>query len=140
MQHNSVNGTSNNLYATASTAGYMEPGKALQEAVKAWYGELAADGQSSLKLDNTNYNHFTQVVWAKTKEIGCGVANCPSLNGAAPNSFKWTYVVCDYSPAGNYLNQNIYTVSTAAGNKCPTGSTVNANKLCQINNVADIHA
>ncbi|XP_015278045.1 PREDICTED: cysteine-rich venom protein helothermine-like [Gekko japonicus] len=39
--------------------------------------------------------HYTQVVWATTYEMGCGVAYCP-------NQGKLKYFfVCQYSPAGN---------------------------------------
>lgn len=42
--------------------------------------------------------HLTQVIWAKSTHIGCGMAV-----GA-----KGTYVVCNYGPAGNFINQPIY--------------------------------
>lgn len=98
FKHNKVNGTSNNLYQFGSTAGYMDPATAIQKSVDGWYAELKNDGQKSLTMDGTNYNHFTQVVWAKTKEIGCAVANCPKMDGVQ-TIYKYTYVVCDYSPA-----------------------------------------
>lgn len=76
-KHTYVNGTSNNLYVMIGTS-YVSAAKALNDSVYAWYNELANDGQTSLLMDGSNYNHFTQVVWAKTKEIGCAVNNCPS--------------------------------------------------------------
>jgi len=39
--------------------------------------------------------HFTQVIWASTKTVGCGLAQC---NGN-------DLLVCNYSPAGNYDGQ-----------------------------------
>jgi len=38
--------------------------------------------------------HYTQVVWKKTKKIGCGI------NRSAPGKWK-VLVVCNYDPAGN---------------------------------------
>jgi len=73
---------------------------ALNASVYSWYSELASDGQDSLTLSSSNYNHFTQVAWHNSKEIGCAVANCSSMTGVdfGPG-FLYTFVVCDYSPA-----------------------------------------
>jgi hypothetical protein len=60
---------------------------------------LKKDGQNSLTMDGSNYNHFTQVIWANSVEIGCAVANCPTWAGEESDGYVWTYVVCDYSPA-----------------------------------------
>lgn len=118
----------------------MLPDTALNQSVYSWYQELADDGQSSLTLDSTNYNHFTEVVWAGVKEIGCAVANCPTMAGLNYGAnYKYTFVVCDYSPSGNILGQKIYEPGTACS-ACPTGSACNAaNKLCAINGVQQIH-
>jgi hypothetical protein len=42
--------------------------------------------------------HYTQMVWAKTRYIGCGYAQCPAgtIFGSAS-----TLYVCNYYPAGN---------------------------------------
>lgn len=38
--------------------------------------------------------HYTQMIWANTKQVGCGVSSGPSKSG------KYFYV-CRYSPPGN---------------------------------------
>ncbi|MCX7257027.1 MAG: CAP domain-containing protein [Polaromonas sp.] len=43
--------------------------------------------------------HYTQLVWKKSTEIGCGKAICND------KSQVW---VCQYAPAGNYLGQSPY--------------------------------
>jgi pathogenesis-related protein 1 len=50
--------------------------------------------------------HYTQLVWRGTAEVGCGVAMCPS----APPTFTqpWKYLVCNYSPPGNWVGQRPY--------------------------------
>ena len=43
--------------------------------------------------------HYTQMVWAGTREVGCGKAVCND------NSQIW---VCNYAPAGNVIGQRPY--------------------------------
>ena len=44
--------------------------------------------------------HYTQMIWSTTTEVGCAVAD--------NNSGKSTYMVCQYSPAGNRHGKNTY--------------------------------
>jgi hypothetical protein len=46
----------------------------------------------------TNTGHYTQIVWRKTTQIGCGSATCGNSN----------VVVCRYSPPGNYIGEQIF--------------------------------
>ena len=48
------------------------------------------------------FGHYTQIVWANTTALGCGVATCGSA----------TVVVCEYGTAGNFLGQTPYGEST----------------------------
>lgn len=59
--------------------------------VKAWYDEGEGYDYSSA----STFNHFTQVIWKGSKELGCAKKDC---NGSP-------YVVCEYSPAGNIVGQ-----------------------------------
>lgn len=43
--------------------------------------------------------HYSQMVWGTTKKLGCAINRCPG--GFPPND----YLVCRYSPPGNYSNQ-----------------------------------
>ena len=65
-----------------------------KSAVDLWYNEV-----SEYDFNNPGYKsgigHFTQVVWKNSKKLGCGIG-CGSNN--------YCYVVCNYNPAGNYLN------------------------------------
>ena len=63
--------------------------------------------------------HYTQVVWALTNQISCGISICEDT--AATSATPWqTLVVCNYNPAGNILTQPVY--QTGAGcSACGTG-------------------
>jgi len=42
--------------------------------------------------------HYTQIIWAKTTKVGCGMAT----------TSKYNYLVCQYTKPGNYMNQYVY--------------------------------
>ncbi|CAN0920981.1 Pathogenesis-related protein 1 [Linum grandiflorum] len=44
--------------------------------------------------------HYTQVVWESTTSIGCAKAACSGGQG--------TFVICSYSPPGNYIGEKPY--------------------------------
>nr|CAH8865328.1 unnamed protein product [Trichobilharzia regenti] len=50
--------------------------------------------------------HYTQVVWQRTTDVGCGVTACPDFPYALS-------IVCNYGPGGNYVGRHPY--ETAPG-------------------------
>ena len=53
--------------------------------------------------------HYTQVIWANTRFVGCGFQQC---SGASTDSgsYSWAKMIftCNYFPAGNYYGQHPY--------------------------------
>ncbi|RUS85665.1 hypothetical protein EGW08_006541 [Elysia chlorotica] len=45
--------------------------------------------------------HLTQVVWAKTTEIGCGLTLCPTLTTSSGSMSNSAFLACYYNPPGN---------------------------------------
>ena len=83
-------------------------------AVSLWYDEytdpgydFAQDGGTSgTPTGNSDTGHFTQVVWAATTKVGCGMkTDCDftSMPGFE-NSADWGLIawVCQYNMAGNW--------------------------------------
>ncbi|VDP86928.1 unnamed protein product [Schistosoma mattheei] len=54
------------------------------------------------------------MVWAKTTDIGCGVASCPK---------NVLSIVCNYGPGGNWNNENPYEVKSREF--CPSSENTN---------------
>jgi hypothetical protein len=84
-----------------------------QQAVDLWeseiecytFGAFQAGVNATCSSQCSSYGgcgHYTQIVWRKTKRVGCGAAECTS------GSSKKSYWVCNYDPPGNYLGQLPY--------------------------------
>uniref|UniRef100_A0A146LMH0 Venom allergen 5.01 n=2 Tax=Lygus hesperus TaxID=30085 RepID=A0A146LMH0_LYGHE len=73
-------------------------------------------------VDNFQFNdktgHFTQVSWAKTQKIGCGVATTKQGYW-----IRW-WLACNYGPSGNVWYQRMYTRG-APCSACPEGTRCN---------------
>ncbi|VDL17576.1 unnamed protein product [Hymenolepis diminuta] len=79
-------------YATYST---------IDKCVNSWIDEY--------KDYNYNFNncssvcgHYTQMVWASTTDLGCGLSQCYYLGN------KQNFLVCHYGPSGNYEDERPY--------------------------------
>jgi pathogenesis-related protein 1 len=82
-----------NLYAIF---GRSTLSQALTDAAKTWYNEYKYYDYNRPGFSMVT-GHFTQIVWVKTKSIGCGIKYCPQN--------KMRIVVCRYYPPGNVLNE-----------------------------------
>lgn len=98
-------------------------------AVDAWRDEAANYTYGTYTGNTTGtgdtVGSFTQVAWADTRYIGCGVAECPA--GLAGINTISQYVVCNYYPTGNFIGQRPYEQAPA---DCPADRPVRVDGLC----------
>lgn len=81
-----------NIYASSGQASGVD-------AVQSWVSEEQFyDYASNTCQGGQICGHYTQVVWAATTMVGCGINNCAGLT--YPSS-----IVCDYGPGGNDGNR-----------------------------------
>ncbi|KIY73823.1 PR-1-like protein, partial [Cylindrobasidium torrendii FP15055 ss-10] len=100
FQHSTPNGAYGENLAASTSSTYN-----VQNAVTDWMGEAAQYNYNSPGFSSAT-GHFTQVVWKGTTQVACAVASC-----AADKIFPGRtsqYVVCRYTPPGNYNNQFAY--------------------------------
>ncbi|KAH8271718.1 hypothetical protein KR044_001672, partial [Drosophila immigrans] len=64
------------------------------DAVKSWYNEIKQYNFNNPTFQK-NTGHFTQVVWKSSQKLGVGFARRGDI----------LFVVCNYDPPGNYMNE-----------------------------------
>jgi len=107
----SGNRVGQNLFVEASVGGY--PAMNLTAVSEAWNNErndwdFATQTCKSGKI----CGHWTQLAGARSYQVGCAYAQCPTMNVGGSVWKNALYVVCDYSPPGNVMGQPIYQSGT----------------------------
>ncbi|XP_057380131.1 mucin-2-like [Daphnia carinata] len=120
-----------NIYVGGSSADNLGT-SSWEKAVTAWYDEV--DDMTSAYVTNFPASppkvigHYTQLVWANSYTVGCGVAYYQSTATFDVTSPYNRLYVCNYGPTGNFVNSPVYQQGTA-GSACPA-PTSNNNGLC----------
>jgi uncharacterized protein YkwD len=92
IDHNA--GRSDNYPGYVGENIYGSSGQATpQGAVSSWASE-ASDYDYNSNSCSGVCGHYTQMVWADSVKLGCGLYNCPGLQYGST-------IVCNYSPGGN---------------------------------------
>jgi hypothetical protein len=98
MQHSGTSGVGENLaYWSGPNASPLRTMIGLWEREKDYFRPGTFPGVSSTG-NWLSVAHYTQMVWRRTKQVGCGIGN----NGRSD------FLVCWYSPRGNYIGQVPY--------------------------------
>ncbi|KAL1480804.1 hypothetical protein MTO96_050736 [Rhipicephalus appendiculatus] len=102
--------------------------------LNAWmdqHSDVEDDVISSYRNSERGIEQFTQMIWAKTQYVGCGVATYTRTDNVGHFPYQRT-LVCNYSPKGNVLGQSVYKEGdTCSG--CAAGTTCDkATGLCVV--------
>ncbi|XP_069677831.1 venom allergen 3-like isoform X2 [Periplaneta americana] len=96
--------------------------KELEVHVQRWYDEVkdvAPDTVNKFPGSSTGIiGHYTQLVWAQTKYVGCG------RTFYEDNGKRTTTLLCNYGPAGNFLGSKLYRKGKPCS-ACKEGATCN---------------
>ncbi|KAI0786832.1 CAP domain-containing protein [Abortiporus biennis] len=77
-------------------------GENLVAATGLFTAEKAVDLFLQDGFDSSSFNHFTQVIWKSTTQLGCSVAIC---DGLLQSGLQAMYHVCLYNPVGNVVGE-----------------------------------
>jgi len=108
--------------------------KRLPGMVDMWYSEVKDfKAASASKFDNAAFKtsgHYTQVVWAETYAVGCGLITTKQRKPPMFFAFEIT-LICNYATSGNYPGQPVYKVGDGCS-ACPAGTSCDStfDKLC----------
>ena len=83
------------------TAGFFS----LVDLAQLWADEKAS---WTYGTNSAGVGHYTQMIWATTLAVGCGAAACTGS----------TFLVCDYAPGGNYIDQAPYVSGVGTNEAC----------------------
>ncbi|KAM4833469.1 cysteine-rich secretory protein LCCL domain-containing 2 [Thomomys bottae] len=74
--------------------------------------------------------HYTQIVWATTNKIGCAVNTCRTINVWGDVWENAVYLVCNYSPKGNWIGEAPYKTGRPCSECPPSFGGGCRNNLC----------
>uniref|UniRef100_A0A2Q4T247 SCP domain-containing protein n=1 Tax=Caenorhabditis japonica TaxID=281687 RepID=A0A2Q4T247_CAEJA len=120
--HSGIEGVGENLFWMWTSAEITDLDRYGKLSADHWEKEFQSYGWKYNTLDGplvgTGVGHATQMAWADSGIIGCGVTNC----GRDTNGMNKAYVVCHYKNPGNVLTWNIYN-SGRTCSACPSGTS-----------------
>uniref|UniRef100_A0A671XHG6 Cysteine rich secretory protein LCCL domain containing 1 n=1 Tax=Sparus aurata TaxID=8175 RepID=A0A671XHG6_SPAAU len=95
--------------------------------VQAWYDEVKdysfpypqeCNPYCPFRCSGPVCTHYTQLVWATSSRIGCAINMCYNMNVWGQIWAKAVYLVCNYSPKGNWWGHSPYKHGTPCS-ACP---------------------
>nr|CAD7568113.1 unnamed protein product [Timema californicum] len=97
--------------------------------VRAFYDEVKYFNRTDVNCFNIPepnsevVGHYTQVVWADTTLVGCGLIYYPD------GVWNIYYMACNYGPAGNIIGDSLYKEGTPCS-ECAGGCDITYTGLC----------
>lgn len=104
-----------NLYQSFNT---REGVKDWRKAIDSWYNEIDIFPVSSVSRYSFSHKtgHYSQMMWAQTSRVGCGVIQYRK------GRFNARLYACNYGETGNILRRPVYKIGRACSS-CPCATT-----------------
>jgi len=99
FQHGGPGNYGQNIFASSRSSTPID-------VVADWASEGASYDYDSNSCSDFTCGHYTQIVWAKSTLLGCGVQTCTKNSPFGGGS--WQLWVCNYDPPGNFNNEKPY--------------------------------
>ncbi|NP_956764.1 cysteine-rich secretory protein LCCL domain-containing 1b [Danio rerio] len=116
--------------------------------VQAWYDEVRdfsypypqeCNPHCPYRCSGPVCTHYTQLVWATSNKIGCAINVCYNMNVWGMIWAKAVYLVCNYSPPGNWWGHAPYKHGTPCSACPPSYGGGCRNNLCYKDDGSNYH-
>ncbi|MFT7809165.1 peptidase inhibitor 15 [Arapaima gigas] len=113
--------------------------RSILQLVKPWYDEVKdyvfpyprdCNPRCPLKCYGPMCTHYTQMVWATSNRVGCAIHTCHNMNVWGSVWKRATYLVCNYSPKGNWIGEAPYKVGVPCSACPPSYGGSCSNNMC----------
>ncbi|XP_071785877.1 uncharacterized protein [Asterias amurensis] len=121
-----INKIGQNLFLSTSGQGRRPNAEGI---VNAWFNEIRYYSyETGSCQDGKKCGHYTQIAWASTYAVGCGMSFCETADKTSHDNV-WI-ATCNYGPNGNVRGAKPYAVGPSC-TKCSTGIGQCYNNLCR---------
>lgn len=93
-----------------------------------WGNLLQSYRSNDSSIGDSGIGKFTQMIWANTRYLGCGVATYTRRDNVGRYPYQRS-LTCNYGPGGNVAGMPVYAEGEPCS-RCPNGSTCSAIGLC----------
>ncbi|XP_055057991.2 peptidase inhibitor 15 [Misgurnus anguillicaudatus] len=109
------------------------------QLVKPWYDEVKdyafpyprdCNPQCPMRCYGPMCTHYTQMVWGSTNRVGCAIQTCYNMVVWGSVWREAIYLVCNYSPKGNWIGEAPYRVGVPCSACPPSYGGSCSNNMC----------
>ncbi|XP_066508754.1 peptidase inhibitor 15-like isoform X2 [Hoplias malabaricus] len=113
--------------------------RSILQLVKPWYDEVKdyvfpyprdCNPRCPMRCYGPMCTHYTQMVWATSNRVGCAVHVCYNMVVWGAVWRQATYLVCNYSPKGNWIGEAPYRVGVPCSACPPSYGGSCSNNMC----------
>ncbi|KAG9278387.1 peptidase inhibitor 15 [Astyanax mexicanus] len=113
--------------------------RSILQLVKPWYDEVKdyvfpyprdCNPRCPMRCYGPMCTHYTQMVWATSNRVGCAINVCYNMVVWGSVWREATYLVCNYSPKGNWIGEAPYKVGAPCSACPPSYGGSCSNNMC----------